>query len=294
MESKNDIIAKVYYDPDIGFGSVEHTLKEARKYSDKITIEDVKKWKDNNVGRKTQLRGFNSFIPKQAYAEYQMDVAFFQDLNKETESRLPYALLIIDTFTKYMQVVPIKTKQPDDVLEGIKELFKLMQAKPDTLYSDEEGALVSNLVQRFFKNEDIRHLVTRSHASVAERAIRTFKDLIYRRVEGLANPIWTDFIDSVLNIYNNKMVSRTTGFTPKEARLAKNRTEVLRNIRSHSQFKRKYPNVAVGDRVRIYNKKDKLDKERTSVWSKDSYEVERITESMGQSFYKTTHMDRLH
>ena len=42
--------------------------------------------------------------------------------------------------------------------------------------------------------------------------------------------------------------------------------------------KRKYPDVKVGDHVRVYKKKDKLDKERISVWSKPKYEVEDIKE----------------
>ena len=40
--------------------------------------------------------------------------------------------------------------------------------------------------------------------------------------------------------------------------------------------KRKYPDIKVGDRVKVYNKKDKLDKERISVWSPNTYEVEEI------------------
>ena len=292
MDTKNAIISKVYYDPDVGFGSIENTFKEAKKYSDSITIEDVKRWKDNHVGRKTQLRGYNSFIPVEAYQEYQMDIAFFSDLNKEAGERLPYAFLMIDAFTKYIQVVPIDTKTPEDVLEGIKELIKLMQAKPDTIYSDEEGAFVSNIVQRYLRNEVIRHLVTRAHAPIAERAIRTIKNMIYKRVEHEDNPQWTDYIESVLNQYNNKMVCRITGYTPKDARLAKFRSEIRFNIRKHSNFTRTYPHISVGDRVRIYIKKDKLDKERTSIWSKDTYEVARIIESMGQNLYKTTHRDR--
>ena len=88
------------------------------------------------------------------------------------------------------------------------------------------------------------------------------------------------------------MVSSVTKHTPKDARLAKYRAEMLMNIKSQSQFKRKYPTINVHDRVRIYTKKGVLDKDRVGVWSKDSYEVERITESEGQNLYKTTQRAR--
>jgi hypothetical protein len=61
-------------------------------------------------------------------------------------------------------------------------------------------------------------------------------------------------------------------------------------VKLNLELKRKnnriYPNVNVGDMVKVYKKKDKLDKERLSLWSKEVYRVERIDESMGQKFYK--------
>ena len=43
---------------------------------------------------------------------------------------------------------------------------------------------------------------------------------------------------------------------------------------------------------RYSGKKDKLDKENISTWSKNSYEVTDIIESKGQTLYKTTARDR--
>ena len=42
----------------------------------------------------------------------------------------------------------------------------------------------------------------------------------------------------------------------------------------------------MGAWLRFFKKKDKLDKERVSNWSKDRFKVEAITESEGQHFYK--------
>ena len=123
---------------------------------------------------------------------------------------------MVDIFSTCCVVVPIKTKQPHDVLEGSKECIKQDQAKPDSIYSDEEGSFVSNKVQYYLRSESIRHIITRGHAPVAERTIRTIKDLLYRRVDGKDNPIWTDHIKAVLDAYTNKMVHSATGFTPWE------------------------------------------------------------------------------
>ena len=45
---KSDIIEKVYYDLS-GYGSIQNTLKEARKYDKTITYDDVKEWKQKNL-----------------------------------------------------------------------------------------------------------------------------------------------------------------------------------------------------------------------------------------------------
>jgi hypothetical protein len=172
------------------------------------------------------------------------------------------------------------------VLEGIKEIIKLMQAKPDAIYCDEEGAIMSNKVQRYFLREGIKHIITRSHAPLAERMIRTIKDMVYKRVEGLNDPIWTNHLKTVLNNYNNKHISRATGMTPSDGRLSKYRAEIRMNMLMNAKRNRKYPNVSIDDKVRLFRKKDRFDKERHGIWSRDLHTVEDIVEHDGQQLYK--------
>jgi hypothetical protein len=58
------------------------------------------------------------------------------------------------------------------------------------------------------------------------------------------------------------------------------------------QKKRKYPDIAVGDKVRLYKKKDKMDKDNGQASGpKDLHEVEAIKESEGQNLYKIKNRD---
>ena len=130
--------------------------------------------------------------------------------------------------------------------------------------------------------------MTRSHANTAERAIRTFKDLMTRRLEGPgnANVRWYDQVRlAVLMRYNQKMVNRTTGLTPYEAREPKNEAHVRTMLEVNAIHKRKYPDLKVGDEVKLYHKKDKLDKERISVWSQTVYAVREIKHEKGQEMF---------
>ena len=49
--------------------------------------------------------------------------------------------------------------------------------------------------------------------------------------------------------------------------------------------KRKYPDLNVGDEVKIYRKKDKLDKERVSIWSPTVYTIKDMKTSLGQNHF---------
>ena len=53
----------------------------------------------------------------------------------------------------------------------------------------------------------------------------------------------------------------------------------------HRASTRKYPDVEVGDYVRVFRKKDKLDKEHIGTWGDRRYKVDHITETFGQQYY---------
>jgi len=246
--SKADIIRKIFFEEG-GYGSIKNTLKDVQKIDPTIKYEDVKKWKEQNTERKTNLRGYNSFVANGPLDEVQMDLMFFSDLK---DSEFPGGLLLVDIFTKFTTVVPIKSKQIPDVLQGIKEAIEYM-GKPKTIYSDDEGALVSNIIQKYFKDNDIRHIVTRSHAAVAERQIRTIKHMIYTRIEK-TDKRWIDVLPQVLVIYNYKNEHSVTGMTPAEAKKPANLMIVKLKLELNRKRNRKYPEII---KVKVYKEKNR-------------------------------------
>ena len=208
-------------------------------------------------------------------------------INENDEQKLTIGLLLIDIFSKFMIVVPLFSKQPQDLLDGLEEGFKNMGGKPESIYTDDEGSLNSKLLQDYFKQNNIKHITTRTHAPVAERAVRTIKDLIFRRLEKNPSLMWYDtkILANSLVMYNYKMVSSATGFTPNNAREKKNELNVKLKLELGRKTTRRYPPVEVNDKVRIYKKKGKFDKERVPVWTDNVYNVDKIETSMNQKFY---------
>ena len=75
-------------------------------------------------------------------------------------------------------------------------------------------------------------------------------------------------------VYNDKMVSSVTKLTPSEAREPKNTLDVKLNLEIQRRHTRTYPNIEIGDKVKIYKKKDRFDKENKPVWLNGIHRVE--------------------
>ncbi|MCR9134222.1 MAG: hypothetical protein NXI08_16770 [bacterium] len=84
--NKDDIISTIYYDR-AGFGSLKTTLADAKKKDASITMQDVKEWFQENVERKKQLSGYNSFIAPHVLYEFQLDL-FFISKNDLANSKI--------------------------------------------------------------------------------------------------------------------------------------------------------------------------------------------------------------
>ena len=101
---------------------------------------------------------------------------------------------------------------------------------------------------------------------------------------GKENIQLTDFMFEIVLTYNNKDLHSATGMTPKEGAMKKNEFKVKTSIELQSVSKRKYPELSVGSRVKIYRKKDKLDKERVSVWLPTVHTIKDMKSSTGKKF----------
>ena len=163
--------------------------------------------------------------------------------------------------------------------------------KPKVIYSDPDASLLGTDMKKFLKDENIDHITTLEHAPIAERAIRTIKAELDKRMKREVK-WWIHYLPEVLNKYNNKSDHSGTGMTPNEARKEENDFEVRTNLEIKRISTRKYPELNVGDKVRIYKKRKAFDKERVGVWEDGYRRITQIIESHGQKLYKVDNYDR--
>ena len=146
---------------------------------------------------------------------------------------------MIDIFSKLADVIPMEERDGEHVLKALRASFKKM-GYPMSVYSDDDGAFATkNQVQDFFNSEGIHHIVTKTHANVAERFIRTMKNKIHDRVR-FNNMKWTDALTPALKQYNSTSHS-STRMTPSEAHKDDNEIHVKVNLKLQEKTKESIP-----------------------------------------------------
>jgi len=277
-------------------GSLSATLRRARLFDPKITMQDVKKWRLENLNMEKRPTKPNSWVGNYAQEEYQADLLFFDDLKEKIESinekgekvmvkvsdSFDAGLMVVDSFSKKMAVVPMVNKTNPAIIAGLETAFERLGGKPKMLYTDAEGALTSNAVQAWLQREKIVHNITMTHAALAEKMIGYLKERVVRHIreeEALNTDKkvkWYDVMDAVVKKYNEEHVSRTTKMTPNEAAEPENKAKVKTNLESVRRSSNPQPRIQVGDKVRVIKKKANFEKSYVPNYTEELFTVEEL------------------
>ena len=203
------------------------------------------------------------------------DLADMKALSKENEG-VNFLLLVIDTFSKYGWIVPLKNKKAQTIVKALKEIFKESGRRPDKLWTDKG---------REFFNKVVRDLVylyateNEEKSSIAERWIRTMKENMFKYFTDNNTNKYIDVLPDLVEDYNNTVHS-STKFTPVEASKKENELKVWRNLYpDRYKTSRLNPKFSVGDEVRITKKKKVFEKGYTTRWTEEIFTIKEIRET---------------
>jgi len=274
------IIKEVY---ESNFGTAYETYNEAVKKDNSIRLQDVKDYlsKRDDIQVKSKPKTYNSFVSPGAKFEYEIDIMDIEAKGATSNTR--YGLVAIDNFTKIAEVVAIKNRTPESMIEGIKKIITSM-GNPKQLYSDEESSMRSAKMIKFLKQNDTTSVQTTTHAHTVERFIRTFKDNLYRRLDDLKQykTEWTKHISNIIKKYNSTEHS-TIQIKPNEATKPYNRLWVNWHLQNNAKRNRKYPDIKDGDMVRFKLKPSIGTKGHETKWSSTRHKV--VGDSTNNQYY---------
>ena len=129
------------------------------------------------------------------------DVSNLQKYNPDNK----YLLIAIETFSRYLSVVPLINKSSKSVIAGFKQIF-YKGRKPKWLRADHGGAFDNRWLKQYLKSKDVGILYTlnEAKATYAERVIRTLKTVMYRYFTHYQTYKYNDKLQDFVNDYNNR------------------------------------------------------------------------------------------
>ena len=187
---------------------------------------------------------------------FQADLAFFTDPELiKASNGMRYLLVIIDCFTKVIWLFPLADKSCQTVSKKFKDLFENIDQIPKKIQTDQGTEFLCAETKKVFDDYNIFHYVTHSDrkASIAERVIKTIKDLIEETMKYENTNNWVDVLPNVRKIYLTRY-HRSIKMTPLQAELEEN--QFLVRSHAHKRYGRykieKKRKFKVGDTVRLY------------------------------------------
>ena len=187
-----------------------------------------------------------------------------------------YLLMVLDLFSKYGWVVPLKTKTGSEVSRAFESIFR--KNKPKKLWVDKGKEYYNKNVKDLLAKNNIEIYCTENEekSSVCERWNRTIKEKMYKRFTIQTNTVYIDILPKILASYNNSK-NRSIGMTSNEAREPENYGKVYWNLYGDLESQNRKPSFRIGDTVRICKYKRKtFDKGYTPNWTDEVFLIDQI------------------
>lgn len=177
-----------------------------KKYPGQFSQRDIEKWLNNQdayaIQRQVRHRFRTpnvrvSFIDEQ----FQADLASVSNLSKQNLG-INYLLFVIDVFSKYLWVEPLKNKTASSVIPAMAKIFQ--ERKPDKLQTDKGSEFVNRWFKQFMKEHNIYFFTTHNvaKASIVERSQRTLKGMMYRMMRQRRSYRYIDDLSKLVANYN--------------------------------------------------------------------------------------------
>lgn len=218
--------------------------------------------------------------------QWQIDLMDMTWLAKENNN-YKYLLNVIDCFSRYAWVIPLKSKSATEVSDALETLFKMRT--PQKLQSD-QGKEFVNLCKKykinfFTSTDDV------IKCAIVERFNRTLRTRLYRYLHYYETKRYIDDLGEIVTSYNNSF-HRTIQMSPSEVS-KDNITRVLINIRkSHPKNKAKQNPFKVGDTVRIARAKGVFEKGTTSNFSEEIFTIIKVKKTPQGYIYRLKDYDK--
>ena len=206
---------------------------------------------------------------------WSIDLADMIDYKISNNKGYRYIFIVIDNFSKYLWAIPLKNKYSQTITNEFSNILSTSKRKPLKIESDRGTEFYNSIFRNFVKSENIQHYsrYTDKGPSIAERVIRTVRNLLKKPVFEKGRADWLSELPSIVKKYNNT-IHLSIRMTPVQASKKGNEKAVFDNLRDDRQKQR--PKFKLGDLVRTADIKKVFSKGDSTNWSFKLYTITEV------------------
>ena len=112
-----------------------------------------------------------------------------------------YLLCVIDLFSKYAFVVPLKDKKGTTIANAFQSILGSSKRKLNKIWVDQGSEFYNTHFKKWLKGNKIEVYSTHNEEKsvVAERFIRTLKNKIYKHITAISKIVYFDVLDDIVD-----------------------------------------------------------------------------------------------
>ena len=116
-----------------------------------------------------------------------------------------FLLCVIDIFSKYTWVIPLKDKKGIIITNAFQKVLKESNKKLNKMWVDKGSEFYNRSMKLWLEKNGIEMYSTHNEGKsvAAERFIRTLKNKIYKYMTSVSKNVCIDKLDDMINKYNN-------------------------------------------------------------------------------------------
>ena len=116
-----------------------------------------------------------------------------------------FLLCVIDIFSKYSWVVPLKDKKCASIDAAFQSILIQSNRKPNKIWVDKGFEIYNASFKKWLQDNDIVLSSTHNEGKsvVVERFLRTLKNKICKYMTSVSKNVYIDKLDDIVNKYNN-------------------------------------------------------------------------------------------
>ena len=259
-------LTSIYLDPSqpAGFGGLDAVYRAVKeKGKNQISRKQVRDWlsqQDVYTLHKPARRRYkrSRVIVPGINAQFQADLVDLQNLSRYRKG-YKYLLTCMNIFSKYSFVLPLKTKQGQELDKAFQKILSTGR-KPTKLQTDQGTEFLNRVFQKFLRDNNIDFFTVNSRlkASVVEHFNRTFKNKMYKYFKAINTLTYINVLPQLVSFYSYTY-HRSIKMKPSQVTKA-NEAQVWDTLYGNDVQKPVRFKFQVGDRVRISKVKRMFEK----------------------------------